>query len=82
MALVACGFGLLVARDARPTLPALALKDAPPSRGASLLSWMFFFFFGTNFIVDDFNSVIVHRSVGKWFLALSELRSRFGTLLA
>jgi hypothetical protein len=51
-------------------LPAFSLKDPPVSGEVSFLSWTIFFFFGTDFIVDGFNSFIVHRSVGKCFLAL------------
>lgn len=68
-ALVARGFRLAVARRARP-LAAFTLKEPSFSGEVSLLSWTIFFFFGTDFIVDDFNSFIVHRSVGKCFLAL------------
>jgi hypothetical protein len=50
--------------------PAFTLKDPPASGEVSFLSWTIFFFFGTDFIVDGFNSFIVHRSVGKCFLAL------------
>jgi hypothetical protein len=59
-----------VARRERLPLPALILKEPPVSGGVSFLSWTIFFFFGTDFIVDDFNSFSVHRMVGKWFLAL------------
>jgi hypothetical protein len=51
-------------------LPAFTLKDPPVSGEVSFLSWTIFFFFGTDFIVDGFNSFIVHRVVGKSFLAL------------
>jgi hypothetical protein len=51
-------------------LPAFILKDPPVSGDVSFLSWTIFFFFGTDFLVDDFNSFIVHPVVGKWFLAL------------
>jgi hypothetical protein len=61
---------LAVTRRVRLPLPAFTLKDPPVSGGVSFLSWTIFFFFGTDFIVDGFNSFIVHRSVGKCFLAL------------
>jgi hypothetical protein len=64
------GFRLAVARRARLPLPAFTLKDPPASGEVSFLSWTIFFFFGTDFIVDGFNSFIVHRMVGKCFLAL------------
>jgi len=51
-------------------LPAFTLKDPLASDEVSFLSWTIFFFFGTDFIVDGFNSFIVRRSVGKCFLAL------------
>jgi hypothetical protein len=59
-----------VVRLERLPLRAFTLKDPPVSGGVSFLSWTIFFFFGTDFIVDGFNSFIVHRSVGKCFLAL------------
>jgi len=46
------------------------LKEPPVSEGVSFLFWTIFFFFGTDFIVNDFNSFSVHRFVGKCFLAL------------
>jgi hypothetical protein len=46
------------------------LKEPPVREGASFLSWTIFGFFGTDFIVDGFNSFTVHRVVGKGFLAL------------
>jgi hypothetical protein len=64
------GFRLAVARRARLPLPAFTLKDPPDSWGFSFLSWTIFFFFGTDFIVNDFNSFTVHWVVGKCFLAL------------
>ena len=70
LALVSRGFRLAVARRARLPLPAFTLKEPPVSEGVSFLSWTIFFFFGTDFIVDDFNSFSVHRLVGKCFLAL------------
>jgi hypothetical protein len=51
-------------------LPAFTLNEPPVSGCVSFLSWTIFFFFGTDFIVDDFNSFSVHRLVGKCFLAL------------
>ncbi len=51
-------------------MPAFTLKDPLVSRGVSFLSWTIFLFFGTEFIVDDSNLFIVHRMVGKWFLAI------------
>jgi len=70
LALVWRGFRLAVGRRARLLLPAFTLKDSPVSAGVSFLSWTIFFFFDTDFLVDGFNSFIVHRSVGKCFLAL------------
>ena len=64
------GFRLAVARRVRLPLPAFTLKDPLASDEVSFLSWTIFFFFGTDFIVDGFNSFIVRRSVGKCFLAL------------
>jgi len=46
------------------------LKDPLVSGEASFLFWTIFFFFDADFLVDGFNSFIVHRSVGKCFLAL------------
>jgi hypothetical protein len=63
-------FRLVVARRARLALPAFTLKDPSVSGGVSFLTWTIFFFFGTDFIVDGFNSFTVHRLVGKCFLAL------------
>jgi hypothetical protein len=51
-------------------LPAFTLKEPPVSGCVSFLPWTIFFFFGTDFIVDDFISFSVHRLVGKSFLAL------------
>jgi len=68
--LVSRGFRLAVLRRARSPLPAFTLKPTPLPGGVSFLSWTVFFFFGTDFIVDDFNSFSVHRLVGKCFLAL------------
>jgi hypothetical protein len=59
-----------VARRAQSALLVFTLKDPPVSGGVSFLSWTIFFFLGTDFIVDGFNSFIVHRVVGKCFLAL------------
>jgi hypothetical protein len=70
LALVSRGFRLAVTRRARLALPAFTLKDPPVSGEVSFLSWTIFFFFGTDFIVDDFISFSVHRLVGKSFLAL------------
>jgi hypothetical protein len=70
LALVSRGFRLAVTRRARLALPAFTLKDPPVSGEVSFLSWTIFFFFGTDFIVDDFISFSVHRLVGKCFLAL------------
>jgi hypothetical protein len=64
------GFRLAVAWRERLPLPAFTLKDPPVSGEVSFLPWTIFFFFGTDFIVNDFNSFIVHRVVGKCFLAL------------
>jgi putative membrane protein len=77
LGLVSRGFRLAVGRRARLLLPAFTLKDPPVSGGVSFLSCTIFFFFGTDFIVDGFNSFIVHRPIGKCFLALLESRSRF-----
>jgi hypothetical protein len=41
-----------VLRRLRLPLAAFTLKD-PPVSGVSLLFWTIFFFFGTDFIVDD-----------------------------
>jgi len=68
--LVSRGFRFVVIRRARLFLPAFTLKDPLVSGEVSFLLWTVFFFFGTDFIVDGFNSFIVHRSVGKCFLAL------------
>jgi hypothetical protein len=68
--LVSRGFRLAMARRVRLPLPAFTLKEPPVSGGVSVLSWTIFLFFGTGFIVDDFNSFSVHRLVGKCFLAL------------
>ena len=70
LAPVSRGFRFAVARRARLPLPAFTLKEPPASGEVSFLSWTIFFFFGTDFIVNGFNSFIVHRSVGKCFLAL------------
>jgi hypothetical protein len=70
LTLVSRGFRLAVLRRARLTLPAFTLKELPVSGALSFLSWTIFFFFGTDLIVDDFKSFIVHRVVGKCFLAL------------
>jgi hypothetical protein len=70
LVLVSRGFRVAVARRARLSLPAFTLKDPPVPGEVSFLSWTIFFFFGTDFIVDGFNSFIVHRSIGKCFLAL------------
>jgi hypothetical protein len=67
---VSRGFRAAAARAERLLLRAFTLKDPPVSDGASLLSWTIFFFLGTDFIVDGFNSFIVHQSVGKCFLVL------------
>ncbi|PYL40187.1 MAG: hypothetical protein DMF36_03465 [Verrucomicrobia bacterium] len=70
LALVSRGFRLPAARRVRLPLPDFTLKEPPVSGGVSFLSWTILFFFGTDFIVDDFNSFSVHRLVGKCFLAL------------
>ena len=70
LAPVSRGLRFAVVRRARLPLPAFTLKDPPASGEVSFLSWTIFFFFGTDFIVNGFNSFIVHRSVGKCFLAL------------
>jgi hypothetical protein len=70
LTLVSRGFRLAVGRRIRLPLPAFTLKELPLSADVSFLSWTIFFFFGTGFIVDCFNSFIVHRSVGKCFLAV------------
>jgi hypothetical protein len=70
LALVSRGFRLALGRRARLLLPAFTFKDPLVSGEVSFLSWTIFFFFDTDFIVDGFNSFIVHRSVGKCFLAL------------
>jgi hypothetical protein len=68
--MVSRGFRLAAVRPERLPLRAFTLKDPPVSGEVSFLFWTIFFFFGTDFIVDGFNSFIVHRSVGKCFLAL------------
>ena len=70
LALVSPRFRLAMARRVRLPLLAFTLKEPPIPGGVSFLSWTIFFFFGTDFIVDDFNSFSVHRLVGKCFLAL------------
>jgi hypothetical protein len=70
LALVSRGFRVAALRRARLPLPAFTLNEPPISGGFSFLSWTIVFFFGTGFIVDDFNSFSVHRLVGKCFLAL------------
>jgi hypothetical protein len=70
LALVSRGFRLAVLRRVRLPLPAFTLKEPPVPGCVSFLSWTIFVFFGTDFIVDDFNSFSVHRWVGKCFLAL------------
>ena len=70
LALVSRGFRPAVARRARLPLADFTLKESPVPGGDSFLSWTIFFFFDTDFLVDGFNSFIVHRSVGKCFLAL------------
>jgi hypothetical protein len=70
LGLVSRGFRLAVARRTRLPFPAFTLKDPPVSGGVAFFSWTIFFFFGTDFIVDGFNPFIVHRVVGKCFLAL------------
>src|SRR4029453_8136863 len=69
-ALASRGFRLAAGRPERLPLRAFTLKDPPVSSEVSFLSWTIFFFFGTDFLVDGFNSFIVHRSLGKCFLAL------------
>ena len=70
LTLVWRGFRFAVTRRVRLALATFAPEDALVSSGLSFLSWTIFFFFGTDFIVDDFNSFSVHRMVGKRFLAL------------
>jgi hypothetical protein len=70
LALLSRDFRLAVARRVRLPLPGFTLKEPAVSGGVSFLSWTIFFFFGTDFIVDDFNSFSVHQLVGKCFLAL------------
>jgi hypothetical protein len=70
LALVSRRFRFAVVRPERFPLRAFTLKDPLVSGEASFLFWTIFFFLGTDFIVDGFNSFIVHRSVGKCFLAL------------
>jgi hypothetical protein len=70
LALVSRGFRLAVLRRVRLPLPAFTLKEPPVSGCVSFLPWTIFFFFGTDFIIDDFNLFSVHRMVGKCFLAL------------
>jgi hypothetical protein len=68
--LVSRGFRFAVVRAERFSLRAFTLKDPLVSGEVSFLLWTVFFFFGTDFIVDDFISFSVHRLVGKSFLAL------------
>jgi len=68
--LVSRCFRFVVIRRARLLLPAFTLNDPLVSGEVSFLLWTIFFFFGTDFIVDCFNSFTVHRLVGKCFLAL------------
>ena len=70
LGLVSRGFRFAAVRPERVPLRAFTLKDPLVSGEVSFLSWTIFFFFGTDFIVDGFNSFIVHRVVGKCFLAL------------
>ena len=70
LALGSRGFRFAAARRVRLPLSALALIEPPLSGEVLFLSWVIFFFLGTDFIVDGFNSFIVHRVVGKCFLAL------------
>ena len=70
LALVSRGFRFAVVRPERFPLRAFTLKDPLVSGEASFLFWTVFFFLGTDFIVDGFNSFTVHRLVGKCFLAL------------
>jgi len=60
-ALLARGFRFVVVRRARLPLPAFTLKDPLVSGEVSFLSWTIFFFFGTDFMVNGFNSFTVHR---------------------
>ena len=69
-AAVLVGFRFALVRPERFPLRAFTLKDPLVSGEVSFLSWTIFFFFGTDFIVDGFNSFTVHRLVGKCFLAL------------
>jgi hypothetical protein len=70
LALVSRGFRFAVVRPEWFPLRAFTLKDPLVSGEASFLFWTIFFFLGTDFIVDGFNSFTVHRLVGKCFLAL------------
>jgi hypothetical protein len=70
LALVSRGFRFAVVRPERFPLRAFTLKDPLVSGEASFLFWTIFFFLGTDFVVDGFNSFTVHRLVGKCFLAL------------
>jgi hypothetical protein len=70
LALVSRGFRFAVVRPERFPLRAFTLKDPLVSGEASFLFWTIFFFLGTDFIVDGFNSFTVHRLIGKCFLAL------------
>ncbi|PYK18208.1 MAG: hypothetical protein DME55_07380 [Verrucomicrobia bacterium] len=70
LALLSRGFRFAVVRPERFPLRAFTLKDPLVSGEASFLFWTIFFFLGTDFIVDGFNSFTVHRLVGKCFLAL------------
>ncbi len=63
------GFRFTTARRVRVPLSALPFEE-PVSGETLTLSWLIFFFFGTDFIVDGFISFIVHRVVGKCFLDL------------
>jgi hypothetical protein len=53
LALVSPGFRLAVLRRVRLPLAGFTLKEPPISEGVSFLFWTIFFFFGTDFIVDD-----------------------------
>lgn len=55
--MVSRGFRLAAVRPERLPLRAFTLKDLPVSGEVSFLFWTIFFFFGTDFIVDGFNSL-------------------------
>jgi hypothetical protein len=69
LVMVSRGFRFAATRRVRLALPVFSLKDPLAFGEVSFLSWTIFFFFGTDFLVDDSNSFIFHPMVGKWFLA-------------